>query len=203
MTSPLTAPPRGWYRDPESPEKWRFWDGASWYSATVPFPETLSPRDLVPLAREARRAQWLYVPVALALLAIVAIALAQLPLHPEGSDADAAMVYIYPVWHIFLARSTRVLASTYGITVRRGLRWVPIVGPLLWWHLLGRILNAPLWARLAPLWCGIGIFGAVAIEPVQRVVVASAWILGVMGSIVVVRGFRRAVLIDTQRPVAP
>lgn len=203
MTTTPTAPPRGWYTDPESPTKWRFWDGTGWQQSTVDFPAPISANDTVRLAREVTKAKWIYVPLAIIFLAFMAMDVAQLPLLPGGSILGESVVLGYPVWHVFLARSARYLASVYRIPIRPLSLWIPVIGPLIWWLVACRIQAAPLWARLAPMWCAVGAFAAVVHEPVQQVAVGLSWVAGMMGSVVVVSGLRQAVLVDTQRPLAP
>jgi len=203
VTTPPTVATRGWYRDPESPTKWRFWDGSNWQESTIDFPARPQPREMVTLAREAAATQWLYVPVAILIVVFMAIDTARLPLIPNGSMLSVSAVLGYPVWHVLLARSARRVGAIYDLPVRPFLLWIPVVGPLVWWHVIGYMQRAPLWARLAPLWCTVGAFAATVHEPVQQVAVGLMWVVGIMGSVVVVSGFRRAVLIDTQSPVAP
>lgn len=203
MTTSPTAPVRGWYLDPESATKWRFWDGSNWQDSTIDFPSRIGARDIILLAREALKTQWLYTPVAIIFVAFMAMDVAQLPLVPGGSVLGEIVVLGYPIWHVLLARSARYLASVYDIPVRPLMLWIPVIGPLFWWHIVSRIQGAPLWARLAPLWCSIGAFAAVVHEPVQRAAVGLAWLTGIMGSVVVVTGLRRTILVDTQSPLAP
>ena len=35
MEPPIIEPPPGWYRDPQSPERLRYWDGGMWTQATA------------------------------------------------------------------------------------------------------------------------------------------------------------------------
>ena len=203
MTTPPTAPTRGWYRDPQSSSKWRFWDGSGWQDGTIDFPAPFGPREIVALGREVTKTQWIYVPVAILFLALMAMDVARLPLMPQGSVGGEIVVLGYPVWHIFLARSARIVSTIYRIPIGPLVLWIPVVGPLLWWHVIGRIQSAPLWARLAPIWCTVGAFAATVHEPVQQIAVGLVWVVGITGSVVVVSGFRRAVAADTQRPVAP
>ena len=203
MTTPPTAPTRGWYRDPESPTKWRFWDGLGWHDGTIDFPARFAAREIVSLGREVTKTQWIYVPVAILFLAFTAMDVARLPLIPQGSVLGEIVLLGYPVWHLFLARSALTVAGIYRIPVRPLTLWVPVIGPLLWWHIIGRVQSAPLWARLAPIWCAIGAFEASVHEPVQQFVVGLTWTVGIVGSVVVVSGFRRTIAADTQPPVVP